>query len=212
MNTVTNKILRKIYAKQRGWVFTQKDFMNFGGTRAAVDKVLSRLAKQGKIRRLDRGVYDYPKQHSLLGVLSPDTDSLARVITAKSGNTVFTSGATAANLLGLSTQVPAKIVYLTDGPSRIKKVAGRIIIFKRARVPLFKDLSTYANYFLQALSYLGKNSIDNTIIMRCAGKLDDQDMRALNKLSANIPGWIVDIIKKIKRIKKDGKLCIIAGL
>ena len=206
MNTVTDKILRKIYAKQRGWVFTQKDFMDFGGTRAAVDKVLSRLAKQGKIRRLDRGVYDYPKQHAFLGVLSPDTDSLARVITAKSGNSVFTSGAMAANLLGLSTQVPAKPIYLTDGPSRIKKVAGRIIAFKHARVPLFKNLSTKANYVLQALSYLGKDAIDDAIIICCAGKLDNQDIRFLINISAKIPGWIADIVKKIKRIK-DGNLC-----
>lgn len=200
MSTVTTIITHRIRAKQRGWVFTPKDFLDVG-TRAAVDQVLSRLVKQGIIRRLDRGVYDFPKQHPSLGTLSPDTDSLAQAVTAKSGDTVFPSGAMAANLLGLSTQVPAKPIYLTNGLSRTRKVAGRTIVLKHARVPIMDRISTKANFTLQALSYLGKDSIDDQTIQQCANRLDNRDMKGLSAAASHVPGWMADVILKIQQVK-----------
>ena len=74
MSTTASKIIRRIHTKQRGWVFTPKHFLDVG-SREAIDQTLSRLVKQGKIRRLGRGIYDYPKQHPSLGTLSPNTDT-----------------------------------------------------------------------------------------------------------------------------------------
>ncbi len=199
MSTV-NHMMRKIRAKQRGWVFTPRDFLD-AGTRAAVDQVLSRLAKQGVIRRLDRGVYDFPKQHATLGPLSPSADHLAQAIGAQTGDTVFPSGAAAANLLGLSTQVPAKPVYLTNGRSRTKKIAGRTIVLKHARVPVMDRISGKANFALQALSYLGKDNIDDRIIQQCAKQLDDHDMKDLTTSAAHVPGWMADTILRIRQVK-----------
>ncbi len=199
MNTITDQITRRIRAKRRGWVFTPKDFLDMG-SRAAVDQVLSRLVKQGKIRRLDFGLYDFPKQHATLGTLSPDTDSIAQALAKKYGDQVaYPSGAMAANLLGLSTQVPAKPTYMTNGPSRTKNVAGRIITFKHARVSLMGSLSDIVNYLLQALSYLGKNSIDNDVIQRCAARLNSRDIKSLSRAAAQVSTWMADILKKIQR-------------
>lgn len=198
MNSITNNIMKRIHAKRRGWVFAPKDFMDLG-SRAAVDQVLSRLVKQGKVRRLGRGLYDYPKQHTLLGNLSPDTDSIAKVVAAKSSNTVFPSGAMSANLLGLSTQVPAKPVYLTNGRSRIKKIAGHTITFKHARVPFLDQLSDKANYLIQALLYFGAAGIDNDIIRRCVSQMDTRDIKSLSGAASLVPGWISDIIQKMQR-------------
>lgn len=209
MSTVTDSIIRRIRVKRRGWVFTPKDFLDVG-TRAAVDQVLSRLVKQGMIRRLDRGVYDYPKLHPSLGMLSPDTDSLAQAVAAKSGSGTFPSGAMAANLLGLSTQVPAKPVYLTDGPSRTRTIAGRTITLKHARVPILDRLSVHANFTLQALSYLGKDNIDDTIVRQCADRLDDGDMKGLSSATPHVPGWMADVILKIGRAR-DGQIRNPAG-
>jgi len=196
MTNITNKITRKIHAKRRGWVFTPKDFMDFG-SRAAIDQTLSRLARKGMIRRLDRGLYDYPKQHAVLGTLSPDADRIADAVSAKTGDKVFPSGAMAANYLGLSTQVPAKPSYLTNGASKVRKIAGRTLTFKHARVPILDNAPARVNYTLQALSYLGKDNIDADMIKRCAKRLDSRDLKALNTFRAVVPSWMADVILKI---------------
>ena len=153
------------------------------------------------IRRLGRGLYDYPKQNKLLGILSPSADSLAQAISSKSGDVAFPSGAAAANILGLSTQVPVKPIYMTNGHSRIRTVGNQTITFKHARVPLMDDLSDNANLALQALSYLGKDSIDNQTILQCANRLDDRDMKGLNAAIPHIPGWMADVIRRMQQIK-----------
>ena len=149
MSSITDQITNRIKRKKPGWVFAPKDFLDVG-TRAAVDQVLSRLVKQNMIRRLDRGIYDYPKQSKLLGTLSPTPDNIARAMA--SDDLVFPSGAMATNLLGLSTQVPAKASYLTNTTARLRRVAGRTIQLKRARVALMSNIPYHANLVLQALS------------------------------------------------------------
>src|SRR6202043_984315 len=92
------------------------------------------LAQSGKIRRVRRGLYDIPRVNPTLGgELSPDIDEAARAIARRQRWKIVPEGAWAANLLGLSTQVPAKIIYLTDGPSKDVPIARRTIHFKHAR-------------------------------------------------------------------------------
>lgn len=200
MNAIAATITKRIRAKQRGWVFTPKDFLDVG-TRATVDQTLSRLVKKGAIRRLGRGVYDFPKIHATLGMLSPSADDLAQAISVQTGDTVFPSGAAAANFLGLSTQVPAKPAYLTNGASRTKKIAGRTIVIKHAKVPILDRLSSKANFTLQALSYLGKDNIDDQTILHCAKRLNDQDLKGLNNAAAQVPGWMADAIHKMQQVR-----------
>jgi hypothetical protein len=176
------------------------------GPRAAVDQTLSRLVKQGLIRRLDRGLYDYPRQHDVLGTLSPDTDKLAQALSARYGDKVFPSGAVAANKLGLSTQVPAKPVYLTSGSSRTRQFGGRVITLKHARVPLLNGVSNKANAVLQALAHIGKNNIDQITIQHCAALLTPQDLRSLIKAAPQLPGWLSTVLFKIQQAHH-GSLC-----
>ncbi len=197
MNTISDTILRRIRAKQRGWVFTPKDFLDLA-TRGAVDNILSRLAKKGAIRRIDKGIYDFPKISPIIGTLSPSSDDLATAFANKSGNRIFPSGAMAANLLGFSTQVPARIVYTTTGKSCIKKIGNRNIIFQHARVPLIDDISFDANLLLQALSYLGKDYIDSDTIQICAKKISKHDILSLNKAAKSMPAWLVNTIHKLQ--------------
>jgi hypothetical protein len=204
MSTVTQQIIKRIRAKRRGWVFAPKDFIDLG-SRAIVDQVLSRLTRQGIIRRLDRGVYDFPKQHAILGTLSPDANGLARAVATKTASKILASGASAANILGISTQVPAKATYLTNGPSRSKKIAGRTVIFKHTKVPLLDNVSDKANLTLQALAYLGKNNIDSSVLRHCTNALTDRDVRGLVAHVDRTPSWMADIILKIKKAK-DGRI------
>jgi predicted transcriptional regulator of viral defense system len=199
MATVMTTIRRRILGR-KGWVFTPKDFLDLG-SRAAVDKTLTRLAQKGVIRRLDRGMYDYPVKDPMLGVLSPNADKLAAVLASKMGDRLFPSGATAANLLGLSTQVPGRVTYMTDGASRVRKVAGRTITFKHARTPILSQVPDKVNYTLQALAYLGKTNIDDAVIRGCAKQLDDRDVKALLKAKPFVSGWIADAITRIESAK-----------
>ena len=117
MQTIDSELKSRIYGHGRGSVFTPNDFLDLGG-RDAVDKALSRLATRGEVRRLARGLYEYPREHPELGTLSPDIEKVAKALAGKDRLRLQPAGAYATNLLGLSEQVPAKAVFLTDGPSR----------------------------------------------------------------------------------------------
>jgi hypothetical protein len=133
VQTIDSKLKSRIYGHGRGSVFTPNDFLDLGG-RDAVDKALSRLATRGVVRRLARGLYEYPREHPELGTLSPDIEKVAKALTGKDRIRRQPAGAYATNLLGLSEQVPAKVVFLTDGPSRTVKI-GRQEIQLRHTTP-----------------------------------------------------------------------------
>jgi hypothetical protein len=90
---------------------------------------------------------------------------------------------------------------MTNGSSRVKKIAGRVITLKHARVPLIDRLSDNANLALQALSYLGKGSIDDQTIRICANRMTDRDLRDLSSAADQVPGWVSDLILKIRQAK-----------
>jgi len=204
MNKVKNTIVKRVRSKRRGWVFSPKDFLDIGN-RDAIDKVLSRLTTEGMIRRISRGIYDFPKQHKVLGALSPPPNKIARVMAAKSANKISPSGAMAANILGLSTQVPAKPAYLTNGASKVQRIGKQVIKLRHAHVPLLDNAPDIVNLTIQALFYLGKNSIDDAVIHQCAHMLSTSDIDALLYNARYIPGWIVDVVHKIKQ-EKDGQI------
>lgn len=193
---MTDRIMKRVRAKGRGWVFTPRHFVDFG-TRGAVDMALSRLAKAGDIRRVGRGLYDYPRQHDKLGTLSPDPDSLAAALATQSGDSLAPSEAAAANSLGMSTQVPAKVSYATSGRSRTKRAGGRSLTLRHSRAPVLGDAPDSANAVVQALAYLGKDRIDAAVIARFAQRVDDQDMKALLQARPQMSGWMGDVVLKI---------------
>src|SRR5271155_2818631 len=118
--SIDYRLLATIHGRGRGSVFVPADFLDLG-SREAIDIVLHRLARKGTIRRLARGVYDFPKQHPVLGLLSPSADAVAKALAGRDRTRLQPAGAYAANALGLSEQVPANLVFLTDGPARTVK-------------------------------------------------------------------------------------------
>lgn len=194
--SMTDRIMKRVRAKGRGWVFTPRHFIDFG-TRGAVDMALSRLVKAGDIRRVGRGLYDYPRQHDRLGALSPDPDSLAAALATQSGDSLAPSGAVAANRLGISTQVPAKVSYATSGRSQTKRAGGRSLTLRHSRAPVLNDAPDSANAVVQALAYLGKDRIDAAVIARFAQRVDDKDMKALLQARPKMSGWMGDVVLKI---------------
>src|SRR5262249_51707677 len=128
--SIDSRILAAIIGRGRGSVFVPADFLDIG-SRQAVDTALHRLAQKATIRRLARGVYDSPKEHTVLGPLQPSAEVVARALAGRDRTRLQPAGAYAANALGLSEQVPAKAVFLTDGPSRTVKIGPMIIQLRR---------------------------------------------------------------------------------
>jgi predicted transcriptional regulator of viral defense system len=117
MQTIENKIIYRIYGHGRGWSFSANDF-TAEFKRSSIDWVLSNLTESGKVRRIYRGIYDHPKYSELLKQnLSPDYDQVAQAFARKFNWRIQPTGDAALNLLGLSTQVLSRPVYLSDGPS-----------------------------------------------------------------------------------------------
>jgi hypothetical protein len=193
---MADKIMKRVRGKGRGWVFTPKHFIDFG-SRGSVDVAISRLVKSGLVRRLGRGLYDYPRQHDRLGVLTPDSAAIADAIANRSGDKLAPSGAAAANKLGLSTQVPARASFATSGRSRVAKAAGRSVTLRHSRAPVLDHASDTANAVLQALAQLGKAQVDADVIRRLATRIDDRALKQLLQARPSMPGWMGDVILKI---------------
>ncbi len=191
-----DKIKRRIIGKGRGAVFTPADFLDLC-SRDSVDQTLSRLTDQGVIRRLARGIYDYPKTSPRLGRLSPDPDAVAAAIARKDGRVVQVSPARAANMLGLTTQVPAKAVYLTDGPSRTKQIGAQTIIMRNAAARNLVGDGKPTGAVFQALRYLGKDGVDASVVARLSRTIDADTRRALVKYALQAPGWMRPVVQQI---------------
>ena len=195
MQSIIKQVLKRIKSHGKGFVFTPKDFLNLG-SRAAIDQALSRLSRDGKIRRIKRGLYDYPRVSTRLGQLSPNPDAVVQALARKTGSQIGPSGAKAANALGLSTQVPARLVYLTDGPSR-DVVIGRQRIQLRYAASKYFSGNSGADIAVQALRHLGQNAVDDTGIRKVRTALSDHDKRALRKTIGKVPDWMTPYIKQI---------------
>jgi hypothetical protein len=119
---IGERIVYRARGTGSGWAFSPRDFADFGG-RSTIDTALHRLAQKGQVRRVIRGIYDYPRFSKFLAQqLGPDIDQVARAVARKFRWRIQPSGALALNLLGLSTQVPARAIYLSDGPDRAYKL------------------------------------------------------------------------------------------
>jgi hypothetical protein len=197
MSAMADRIMKRIRGKGRGWVFTPKHFLDFG-SRGAVDMAISRLVQSNAIRRIGRGLYDYPRLHDTLGVLSPDPVNVADALAVQTGDKLAPSGAAAANRLGLSTQVPARTSYATSGRSRVRQAAGRSVTLRHSRAPVLDNASDTANDVVQALAQLGRKKVDADVIQRLAARVGDTDLKQLLQARPSMPGWMGDVILKLE--------------
>lgn len=182
-------ILGKIYDRGRGWAFTPNDFSAYG-SRAAIDKSLSRLASSGKVRRLTRGLYDYPQTHPVLGLLQPTPDAVAKALAGRRSSRIQPTGAYAANLLGLTTQVPARIVYLTDGPAFSVTIGSQQIQLKNTTPKNMATAGRVSGLVIQALRHLGRQNVDATVVQNLRQRLSESDKKQLLKDVKYAPAWI----------------------
>jgi len=159
---------------------------------------LERLARAGEIRRLARGLYDYPEKHPTLGDLPANYERVAQALAGKDSLKIQPSGAYAANLLGLTDQVPAKIVFLTDGPNRIVQINKQQIVLKRTTPKNMATAGRVSGLVVQALRYLGQDHVDNNSIWMLGKSLSSDDKCQLMKDLRYAPAWIGNIFRQLQ--------------
>lgn len=144
-----------------------------------------------------RGLYDYPKKHSKLGLLSPTVDAIAKALKDRDAARIVPSGAYAANALGLSEQVPMRIVYLTDGGSRKVELGKRVIELKKTTPKNLATADRASGLVIQALRYLGKDHVDDSVVAKLRSRLSDADKKILLKDVVYAPAWMGPIFRRI---------------
>lgn len=194
--SIDSQILYRIRGMGRGSVVVPGDFLDLG-SRQAVDLALHRLAKKGVLRRLARGVYDFPKEHPTLGLLSPSADTIAQALAGRDRTRLQPAGAYAANALGLSEQVPAKAVFLTDGPSRTVKIGSMTIQLRRTTARNMAAAGRLSGLLIQALRELGKDHVTSARIEQLKRTLPADKRKALLKDLRLAPAWMHPIFREL---------------
>ena len=194
--SVDSKMQARIQAKRPGWVFTPAHFFDLG-SRDAVATCLKRLKSAGVVRQLTRGLYDYPVKHPVLGTVAPSADAIARALVARDAIRLQPAGAYAANVLGLSDQVPAKVVFLTDGPARKVRIGNQEILLQHTTPRHMATAGRKSGTFIQALRYLGQNQVDAKVMTALRRQVGEKDLARIRKDLRHAPVWIADILRKL---------------
>ncbi|HCA79032.1 MAG TPA: hypothetical protein DEP53_04790 [Bacteroidetes bacterium] len=196
MQSIDSKILSRIYGRGKGSVVTPGDFLNLG-SRQAVDLALHRLAKKGTLRRLARGLYDYPRVDADLGLLSPTTEAVVKALKGRDNVLLQPSGGYAANLLGLSDQVPMKIVFLTDGPARRVQLGKQVIVLEHTTPRVMATAGRVSGLVIQALRHIGQRHVDDSTVAHLRKQLSDDDRKQLLRDIRYAPAWIAAILRRV---------------
>lgn len=192
---VEQHISDQIDTLESGAIFFVDDFLDFG-TSESVKKSLLRLEEKQKIKRLSHGIYYKPKLSEIIGELIPSIEDIANAIARRDHARIIPTGAFAENILGLTTQVPMKFTFLTDGAARLIKVGNRTINFK-STVP--KNLATkgkISTLVIQALKQIKKENVDEIILNKITEQLKNEEQINILHDAKLAPAWIREILLK----------------
>ncbi len=195
---IENRIADALNSYPRGSILFVDDFLDFGNSES-VKKALFRLKEKGTIVRLAHGIYLYAKIDPELGVLYPSTEDIAKAIARRDRARIVPTGVQALNKLGLSTQVPMKVVYLTDGAARSIKVGKRTITFKNASPKNLMVKGEISSLVIQALKTLGQNKVDEEALEKIEAILKNENTENIINDAKLSPAWINRILMKAIR-------------
>lgn len=200
--SVSKSVKERVKRMPKGKPFSSGRLLELG-SRAAVDQALSRLAKAGEIKRVARGVYMRPKSSRFVAEVMPEVGQVMNIIARDNGEVIQMGGAEAANRFGLSTQVPTKPVYYTNGAPREIKVGNLRVQLKNTRSP--RKLA-YAGekpgMALSALWYLGKENVSEGTIRHIREKMDEKEFEKFS--NASMPAWMSDAVRKYRSANLNG--------
>lgn len=197
MQAIENKIINRIYGNGRGWAFFKNDFIDLGNS-AAIDQALSRLVKKQRIRRVIRGIYDYPKHSKLLAKeLGSDIDQVAQALARKFSWKIQVSGNTALNILGLSTQVPSRYIYLSDGKTTVYQIGKQELSFKKTGLREMGLKYPESALVVQAIKALDKRPLDDNERNKINEYFEPRVSERILKDTRYVTSWIYEEIKQI---------------
>jgi hypothetical protein len=188
------QILDKIKKAKRGTLYFSESFLSVGNTKA-VSKALERLTKDGELIRVANGIYARPEIDPVIGPIKPGIESIAKAIAKRDKARIVPTGVYALNRLGLSTQVPLNVVYLTDGAARKIKIGKRTITFKRATPKNVAVIGAISGLVMQALKTIGKNKVNEDEISKIHVQLAKEKVTHLKHDIRLAPEWIRRIMQ-----------------
>lgn len=202
MQSTDDKVIAKIKKAKKGSLFFTEDFLAFGSAKT-VAKALERMVEKEEVFRVARGIYARLEKDPILGLLKPSTETIAQAIAKRDKARIVPTGVLALNALGLSTQVPMNVVYLTDGASRKIDLGKRKILFKNTAPKNLSAIGKISSLVIQALKEIGKDNSTETeieIILKQLAKEEPQRLEHDIKLA---PEWIRIIMRQALNTNKN---------
>lgn len=197
MKITEKQLIARIRAHGRGFVFTTKLFSGLTDDSASVRTALTRLVQKKSIRRLSHGLYDLPVVHPKLGPISPSLEKVIEAIKISDAIEVQPTGAYAANLLGLSTQIPMRIELYTNGPKRNIRFGKQEIILKPTTPKNMIGAGTKAGLVLHAIRQIGKENVTTEMIEQIRSQVEEKEIKHFKKQIQFAPLWIAKIMRSI---------------
>jgi len=195
MSNTKRNIDKYVRSRSRGFLLCPDDFGEFG-TPEAVRKALQRLREKGVIKQVAHGIYVRPKISELIGEIMPTAEEVAQGIAKRDKIKLVPTGTYALNALGLSTQVPLKLVFLTDGAARTIKVGKRTIKLKRTTPKNLLAKGKISALVIQALREIGKDKATADEIKKIVALLKKEEEKKLLHDISLAPAWIKEIMKQ----------------
>jgi len=187
MSQITSAILAVAHALPEGGLLAPKEFLHLG-SRAAIDQALTRLTHEGRLLRVGRGAYVAPVQ-GRFGARPPSTESVVQALESVSGETIVPTGASEANSLGLTTQVPTREVFITSGSSRTMRLGNRTVELKHGNRLQLLHGKRLAGKAIRALFWLGPEQ-GTDVLEELRRKLPSAEWEAMRSTRAAMPTWM----------------------
>lgn len=203
MQSIDDKVIAKIKKAKGGSLFFIEDFISFG-TAKAVAKALERMVEANEISRVARGIYSRLEIDPILGPVKPSTEAIAQAIAKRDKARIVPTGVLALNALGLSTQVPMNVVYLTDGAARKIDLGRRKIVFKKATPKNLAAIGKISSLVIQALKEIGKDKVTESEIKIIIKQLANEEPYRLEHDIRLAPEWIRVIMRQAINTNKNG--------
>jgi len=188
------EILNRIKKAGRGVLFFTENFIAYGNNES-VKKALQRLTNAGELERVATGIYVRPQIDSIIGKVTPGIEEIAKAIAKRDKARIVPTGVYALNRLGLSTQVPLNVVYLTDGAARKIKIGNRTVTFKKATPKNVATVGEISGLAIQALRTIGKDNVTDEEIKKIQQLLKKEKPTRLEQDMRLAPVWIREIMK-----------------
>src|ERR1700722_9057305 len=199
--STAQRIRENVSARESGEPFTVSELRELG-PRAAVYNALSRLAHEGVINPVTKGVYVRPKMNRYVGSVPPSAESVAHAIASAAKSAIEVHGAEAARQFGLTTQVPMRQIFVTTGPSRMVRVGSSEVELRHAEPSRLLFAGTLAGRAFSALKYLGRREVTPEIVNKVARQLPPEELTRLVEGRAQMPAWLEGLIRPLARFEE----------